>query len=30
VIKRPKLEYPFAASSFDAVLSQLQAWHVNP
>jgi len=30
VIKRPKLEYPFATSSFDAALSQLQAWHVIP
>jgi len=30
VIKRPKLEYPFATSSFDAALSQLQAWHVTP
>ncbi|MDO9046172.1 MAG: precorrin-3B C(17)-methyltransferase [Methylobacter sp.] len=30
VIKRPKLEYPFATSTFDAVLRQLQAWHANP
>ncbi|WP_027150239.1 precorrin-3B C(17)-methyltransferase [Methylobacter tundripaludum] len=30
VIKRPKLEYPFATSTFDAALSQLQAWHVTP
>ncbi|EGW19666.1 precorrin-3B C(17)-methyltransferase [Methylobacter tundripaludum] len=30
VIKRPKLEYPFTTSSFDAALSQLQAWHVTP
>ncbi|MGZ8221451.1 MAG: precorrin-3B C(17)-methyltransferase [Methylobacter sp.] len=29
VIKRPKLEYPFAASTFDAVLQQLQAWNIN-
>ncbi len=29
VIKRPKLDYPFAASSFDAVLRQLQAWNIN-
>ncbi|WP_432740650.1 precorrin-3B C(17)-methyltransferase [Methylobacter sp. G7] len=29
VIKRPKLEYPFATSSFDAVLRQLQAWNIN-
>jgi len=30
VIKRPKLEYPFTTSTFDAALSQLQAWHVTP
>jgi precorrin-3B C17-methyltransferase len=29
VIKRPKLEYPFITSTFDAVLQQLQAWHAN-
>ncbi len=29
VIKRPKLEYPFAASTFAAVLQQLQAWNIN-
>jgi len=29
VIKRPKLEYPFAASTFDAILQQLQAWNIN-
>jgi precorrin-6x reductase len=29
VIKRPELDYPFITSTFDAVLSQLQAWHVN-
>ena len=29
VIKRPKLEYPFATSTFDAVLRQLQAWNIN-
>ncbi|MCK9395878.1 MAG: precorrin-3B C(17)-methyltransferase [Methylobacter sp.] len=29
VIKRPKLEYPFITSTFDAVLRQLQAWHIN-
>jgi len=29
VIKRPKLEYPFTASTFDAVLQQLQAWNIN-
>ncbi|HEY8034440.1 MAG TPA: precorrin-3B C(17)-methyltransferase [Methylobacter sp.] len=30
VIKRPKLEYPFTASTFAEVLQQLQAWHANP
>jgi len=29
VIKRPKLEYPFTTSTFDAVLQQLQAWNIN-
>lgn len=29
VIKRPKLEYPFATSAFDAVLQQLQAWNIK-
>jgi precorrin-3B C17-methyltransferase len=29
VIKRPKLEYPFAASTFDKVLAQLQAWNIE-
>ena len=29
VIKRPKLEYPFITSTFDAVLRQLQAWNIN-
>jgi precorrin-3B C17-methyltransferase len=29
VIKRPRLEYSFATSSFDAVLQQLQAWNIN-
>ncbi|MFI3155699.1 MAG: precorrin-3B C(17)-methyltransferase [Methylococcaceae bacterium] len=29
VIKRPKLEYPFISSTFDAVLRQLQAWNIN-
>ncbi|MDI1277428.1 precorrin-3B C(17)-methyltransferase [Methylobacter sp.] len=29
VIKRPELEYPFATSSFDAALRQLQAWNIN-
>ncbi len=29
VIKRPKLEYPFATSTFDAVLQQLKAWNIN-
>ncbi len=29
VIQRPKLEYPFAASTFDTVLEQLQAWNIN-
>ncbi|TAN66538.1 MAG: precorrin-3B C(17)-methyltransferase [Methylobacter sp.] len=29
VIKRPKLEYPFTSSTFDAVLRQLQAWNIN-
>lgn len=29
VIKRPKLEYPFITSTSDAVLRQLQAWHIN-
>lgn len=29
VIKRPKLEYPFITSTFDAVLRQLQAWTIN-
>ncbi|PPK75012.1 precorrin-6A reductase /precorrin-3 methyltransferase [Methylobacter tundripaludum] len=29
VIKRPKLEYPFAASTFDAALRQLQTWNIN-
>ncbi|MDI1232069.1 MAG: precorrin-3B C(17)-methyltransferase [Methylobacter sp.] len=29
VIKRPKLEYPFATSSFGAVLQQLQAWNIK-
>jgi precorrin-3B C17-methyltransferase len=29
VIKRPKLEYPFTTSTFDAVLRQLQAWNIN-
>jgi len=30
VIKRPKLEYPFTTSTFDAALSQLQVWHISP
>jgi precorrin-6x reductase len=30
VIKRPKLDYPFITSTFDAVLQQLQTWHANP
>lgn len=30
VIKRPKLEYPFTASTSAEVLQQLQAWHANP
>jgi len=30
VIKRPKLEYPFITSTFDAVLRQLQDWDANP
>lgn len=30
VIKRPKLEYPFITSTFDAVLQQLQDWNANP
>lgn len=29
VIKRPELDYPFMASSFDAVLRQLQAWNIK-
>jgi len=29
VIKRPKLEYPFTTSTFDAVLRQLQAWNIK-
>jgi precorrin-3B C17-methyltransferase len=29
VIKRPKLEYPFITSTFDAVLQQLQIWNIN-
>lgn len=29
VIKRPKLEYPFITSTFEAVLRQLQAWTIN-
>ncbi len=29
VIKRPKLEYPFMTSTFEAVLRQLRAWHIN-
>lgn len=29
VIKRPKLEYPFTTSTFDAVLRTLQAWNIN-
>lgn len=29
VIKRPKLEYPFITSTFDAVLRQLLAWNIN-
>ncbi len=29
VIKRPKLEYPFITSSFDAILKQLQAWNIK-
>lgn len=29
VIKRPKLEYPFITSTFDAVLRQLQAWNIK-
>lgn len=29
VIKRPKLEYPFAPSTFDKVLAQLQAWNIE-
>lgn len=29
VIKRPKLEYPFITSTFDAVLRQLHAWNIN-
>ncbi|MCK9202425.1 MAG: precorrin-3B C(17)-methyltransferase [Gallionella sp.] len=29
VIKRPKLEYPFITSTFDAVLRQLQTWNIN-
>jgi precorrin-6x reductase len=29
VIKRPKLDYPFAASTFDALLGQLQAWNIK-
>ncbi|MFA6161939.1 MAG: precorrin-3B C(17)-methyltransferase [Methylobacter sp.] len=29
VIKRPKLEYPFATSTFDALLRQLKTWNIN-
>lgn len=29
VIKRPKLDYPFTTSTFDAVLRQLQTWNIN-
>jgi len=29
VIERPKLDYPFIASTFDALLQQLQAWNIN-
>ncbi len=29
VIKRPKLDYPFAASSLDGILRQLQAWNIK-
>ncbi|MGZ4954731.1 MAG: precorrin-3B C(17)-methyltransferase [Methylobacter sp.] len=29
VIERPKLDYPFITSTFDALLQQLQAWNIN-
>jgi precorrin-6x reductase len=29
VIKRPKLDYPFVTSTFDAVLRQLQTWNIK-
>jgi precorrin-3B C17-methyltransferase len=29
VIKRPKLEYPDVSSSFNGIVSQLQAWNIN-
>jgi len=29
IIKRPKLEYPFTTSTFDAIFQQLQAWNIK-